>query len=364
MTKLEELATLGQSIWYDFIRRDILLNGELQRLIDMGLRGMTSNPSIFEKAINGSDIYDEDFNKLVAEGKTPKEIYEEIALKDISIAADLFMPVFENTHRIDGYVSIEVDPNLAHDTEGTIAEGKRLFQKLNKPNVMIKVPATKEGLPAVTELIASGINVNVTLIFNIDNYLEVVQSFKDGITKLDERKGTLCCVESVASFFVSRLDTYVDKILDEKGRPELKGKTAIAYAKTVYQEFLKIFSGDEWQKLIDKGARTQQLLWASTSTKNPDYPDTMYIDNLIGHNTINTVPPATLEKFLDHGVVRKTIYENLEESKEHLRKIAEAGIDLNEVTNQLQVDGVKAFADSYQKILESIQAKIEQTKVS
>ncbi len=364
MTKLEELATLGQSIWYDFIRRDILLNGELKRLIDMGLRGMTSNPSIFEKAITGSDIYDEDFKKLVSEGKSAKEIYEHIALRDIELAADLFMPVFENTQRIDGYVSIEVDPNLAHDTEGTIAEGKRLFEKLNKPNVMIKVPATKEGLPAVTELISSGINVNVTLIFNMENYLEVVQAFKDGIVALDEKKGTLCCVESVASFFVSRLDTYVDKILDEKGLPELKGKTAIAYAKMVYQEFLKVFSGDNWQRLIQKGARTQQLLWASTSTKNPEYPDTMYVDNLIGHNTINTVPPATLEKFLDHGVVRKTIYENLEESKLHLQKIAEAGIDLNEVTNKLQSDGVKAFADSYQKILDNIQAKIEQTKVS
>ncbi len=358
LSKLSELATLGQSIWYDFIRRDFLINGELQALVDKGLRGLTSNPSIFEKAITKTRDYDEELNSLLKQTGSVHDIYENLVISDIKTAAEIFNPVYEATGGIDGYVSLEVNPLIAHDTQSTIDEAKRLFKKVNKKNLMIKVPATKEGLPAVTELLASGINVNVTLIFSLENYLEVADAYKKGIQKLVENGGDASKVSSVASFFVSRLDSYVDKLLDEKGNTDLKGKTAVSYAKVTYHEFLKTFTGDIWQSRVDHGAHTQRLLWASTSTKNHNYSDTLYVDNLIGPNTVNTVPPATLENFCDHGTVKNTISKGLDEAHDNLQKLEDIGIDLKEVTDRLQKDGVEAFANSYKGIIHSIEEKI------
>jgi len=362
MSKMIELAKLGQSIWFDYIKRDLITSGELQRLIDMGLRGMTSNPTIFDKAISGSTDYDDDIRQLLIKNLSTEEIYETLALKDIGMAADLLLPVYKNTNGHDGYVSIEVNPHLAHKTNETIDQAKRLFKSLNRPNIMIKIPATQEGLPAITEVIGSGINVNVTLIFSNENYKQVAEAYIKGLEQLDANGGDVSKIASVASFFVSRVDTSCDKELEAIGNKELQGKIAIANSKIAYELSHQIFSGERWNKLHSKGARIQRLLWASTGTKNPNYPDTLYVDELIGEDTVNTIPPATLDAFLDHGKLAVTLDKNLDEAKEQLNKLTPLGIDLDTITEKLQKDGVKSFADSFDSLLKSISEKVETLK--
>lgn len=362
MLKLNQLASLGQSIWYDYIRRQFVTRGELQSLIEKGLRGVTSNPSIFEKAIAGSSDYDEDIKELINQDLSVDSIYEKLALKDIEIAADLLLPVYEKTSTLDGYISIEVSPKLAHNTKGTIEEAKRLHKILNRKNVMIKVPATQAGLPAITELVGSGISVNVTLIFNIDNYKQVSEAYLKGLELLSERGGDISKVSSVASFFISRIDAAVDKELDKVNADQLKGKIAIANAKKSYVEFEKIFHCSRWKSLEKRGARVQRLLWASTGVKNPSYPDTIYVDGLIGKQTVNTVPPMTFNDFMDHGSVVITLDENIEEANDQLNELSKLNIDLDKITNQLQVDGLESFSKSFENLMKAIEEKIERTK--
>lgn len=357
MSKLRELADLGQAVWYDYIRRAFITSGELQELIQQGLRGVTSNPSIFEKAIVGSADYDDDLRKLVDDNKSVDEIYETLALEDISRAADLLRPVYDATDGLDGYVSLEVSPKLAHDTQGTIEEARRLFAALNKPNVMIKVPATSEGIPAITELIGDGINVNVTLLFSVDNYEKVANAYITGLERLQANGGKVADVASVASFFVSRVDTAVDEALEEVGNEALQGKIGIANSKAAYARFNRIFNDDRWQKLASAGARAQRLLWASTGVKNPKYPDTLYVDELIGPRTVNTMPPDTLTALLDHGTVKETLGTGLKDAQDQLSQLQELGIDLDAITKQLQKEGVDKFAKSFEKLMSGIEEK-------
>ena len=363
MTKMRKLADLGQSIWLDYIRRSFIASGELDALIEQGLRGMTSNPSIFAKAISESSDYDQDLQSLAKAGKDAQQIYEALAFEDVMTAADRFGPVYDQTRCLDGYVSLEVSPDLAHDTEGTISEAKRLFQALGRPNVMIKVPATKEGLPAITELIASGVNVNVTLLFSVDVYKEVAEAYVQGLERLlahgPEVSGgrSLSEISSVASFFVSRVDSAVDKELESKGMLDLQGKAAVANAKLAYAAFAQIFSGSRWKRLQDQGAKVQRLLWASTGTKNPEYPDTMYVDQLIGPNTVNTLPPHTLQHFLDHGQVRATLTQGLQEAAGHLERLASQDIHMQAITAKLLEDGIEAFAQPFHQLMTNIEKK-------
>lgn len=359
MTKLQQLATLGQSIWYDNIRRALLDHGDLQALVDAGVTGVTSNPSIFEKAIAGSADYDEAFGELVTQGKSADEIFEALAIEDIQRAADILRPVYDGTGGVDGYVSLEVSPALAHDTEDTIAEARRLFATLHRPNVMIKVPATPAGIPAIETLIGEGINVNVTLMFSLDHYDAVAEAYIAGLEKLAAGGGDLSSVASVASFFVSRVDTAVDRALEAMGNEDLLGKIAIANAKVTYTRFKVTFSGERWAKLSAQGARVQRPLWASTGTKNPLYSDTLYVDALIGPDTVNTVPPATLSAFVDHGTVASTLEEGAAEAHEQLAQLAEQGIDLAAITQTLQDDGVASFTNAFQSLMASIVEKRE-----
>jgi transaldolase len=359
MTKMHDLAELGQAVWLDYIRRSFTVSGELGKLVEQGLRGVTSNPSIFDKAIAGSDDYDEAFKKLVAAGCTVDEIYEALVVEDIQQAADVLRPVYDKTGGADGFVSLEVSPTLAYDTQGTIDDARRLFGLVSRPNVMIKVPATQEGLPAIETLIGEGININITLMFSLAHYDAVVEAYFKGLEKLAASGGDLSKVASVASFFVSRVDTAVDKALEEKGNHALLGKIAVDNTKMTYARFEETFSGPRWQALADKGARVQRPLWASTSTKNPAYSDTLYVDNLIGPHTVNTMPPATLDAFLDHSVVAVTISEGLDEARDQLAALADLGIDLDAVTEKLQVDGVAAFAKSFDSLMASITEKQE-----
>jgi transaldolase/glucose-6-phosphate isomerase len=366
MSKINELAQLGQSVWLDYIRRSFITSGDLKALVDQGLKGVTSNPSIFQKAIAGSSDYDSDLKTLINSDKTIDEIYEALAFNDIKMAADQLRPVYEATEGRDGFVSLEVNPELAHETERTIFEAKRLFESLNRPNVMIKVPATTEGIPAIEELIASGVNVNVTLIFGLENYKAVAEAYLAGLEKLAE---TGPCVTggqlvdkigSVASFFVSRVDSAVDKALVNSGQTKLQGKIAVANAKVAYAEFQDIFSGARWVKLEAKGARVQRVLWASTGTKNPLYSDNLYVDELIGSETVNTLPPATLNSFLDHGIVAETLPKGVEEARSQIAELVDLGIDLNSITRQLQQEGVASFAESFNKLIEGIAEKRQQ----
>jgi transaldolase len=365
MTKLIELEKLGQSVWFDYIRRSLITSGELQALIDKGVRGITSNPAIFEKAIAGSSDYDEAIRALIKTEKSIDEIYESLAIEDISMAADLLRNIYDSSNGKDGYVSLEVNPHLANETEKTIAEAIRLYETLNRPNVMIKVPATPAGIPAITELIGAGVNVNVTLIFGLENYKAVAEAYLAGLEKLlssgPSVKGghPVDRVASVASFFVSRVDSAVDKALEEKNVNELQGKIAVANSKIAYAEFKKIFNGPRWEHLENKGARVQRVLWASTGAKNPDYPDTIYVDELIGPETVNTLPPATADNFMDHGRVAETLTRGVAEAQLQIAKLAELGIDLNAITQQLQDDGVVAFAEPFDALMQSIADKKE-----
>ena len=357
MTKLHELSDLGQAIWLDYISRSLITTGQLPDLVEKGIRGLTSNPTIFEKAITGSSDYDREMERLVREGKSVEGIYETLALDDIGDAADILRPLYNRTNGKDGYVSLEVSPRLAHDTGGTVAEARRLYKVLGRPNVMIKVPATSEGIPAIEILIGEGISVNATLIFSLAHYQAVAGAYLNGLEKLAATPGDLSRVASVASFFISRIDTAVDKALDKGDTTDLQGKIAIASAKTAYSRFHEIFSGERWAKLASQEARVQRPLWASTGTKNPLYPDTLYVDSLIGPETVNTVPLATMEAFLDHGTVAPTIETDLEEAHAQLFRLDKLGIDLDVITQKLQDDGVASFAESFETLLSSIAGK-------
>ena len=359
MSKLDKLAQLGQAVWLDYIRRAFIESGELKALVDEGLRGVTSNPTIFEKAIAGSADYDKDLNRLVEEGKVTAEMYEALVLEDIARAADILRPVYEKTGGLDGYVSLEVSPALAHDTKASVLEGKRLFQSLGRPNVMIKVPATAEGIPAIRSLIGDGINVNVTLIFSLAHYEAVAEAYLAGLETLAAAGGDLSKVASVASFFVSRVDTAVDKILAGIGEEKLQGTIAVANAKVAYSRFTELFSGQRWVRLSNQGARVQRVLWASTGTKNPLCSDTLYVDNLIGAHTVNTMPPATLNAFRDHGTVSLAVQEGVEEARSKLDRLGELGVDLEAITQKLQDDGVASFSSSFQNLMASIEEKRE-----
>lgn len=359
MNPLKALQLEGQSIWLDYIRRSLMTSGELNRLLEEdGLRGMTSNPTIFEKAINGSADYDESLRKLLE--KDPqievKTLYEALAIEDIRMAADILRPVYDETNGADGYVSLEVSPRLANDTNGTIEEAKRLWAEVDRPNLMIKVPATPEGVPAFETLIASGVNVNCTLMFSLKHYEDIAQAYIRGLRHCDHPEK----IASVASFFVSRVDTIVDDALTKIGSDEamsLRGKAAVANAKLAYKRFQDIFHGDSFRDLSAKGCRVQRPLWASTSTKNPDYPDCIYVDELIGPDTVNTLPPATLEAFRDHGKPALSVTKNVDEAEAHFKAFEAVGVDLDELTDKLQTDGVAAFAKSFEELLEALKKK-------
>lgn len=357
MTRLERLAEIGQSIWLDYIRRDLLDNNELHQLREVGVRGVTSNPSIFQQAIAESDSYADAIRILANEGRSPLEIYEELAIDDIQRAADVFDDVYRQTGGEDGYVSLEVNPELAGDTQATVVEARRLFSRVNRPNVYIKVPATPAGIPAIEQLIGEGINVNVTLIFSRAVYEQVVEAYLRGLEALIARGGDPRDVSSVASFFVSRVDSNADKKLDALGAGDLRGTIGIANAKLAYQRFLDLFDGERWERLAARGARLQRPLWASTSTKDPAYPDTMYVDQLIGPHTVNTVPPQTLEAFLDHGRVAPTLMSDVDEAVVTLDRLEELGINLDTITDELLEEGIAKFAEPFRSLLATIAAE-------
>ncbi len=361
MNPLVELHVYGQSFWYDNIRRKYLYDETIQTLIDSdGLRGMTSNPSIFEQAIGKNEDYDEQIGTLVAANATTQQIYESLVIVDIKKACDMFVEVFSASRGVDGYVSLEVSPGLARDTDGTIAEARRLFKAVHRPNVMIKVPATPAGIPAIRTLIGEGLNINVTLMFSMAHYEAVAQAYIDGLTDLAAAGGDVTKVASVASFFVSRVDSAVDKALADLNDPAaaaLQGKIAIANSKVTYARFKEIFHGAPFAALKAQGARPQRVLWASTSTKNPYYPDTMYIDALIGPETVNTMPPQTVDAFRDHGKLGCTLPKDLDQAREQLAQLATLGVDLSAITEQLQRDGVDSFAAAFDSLLEAIAIK-------
>lgn len=368
MTKLHELSNFRHSIWYDNIRRALIDSGELQALLDDGVMGVTSNPSIFEKAIAGSADYDDAIRALADSEQTAEQIYESLALEDIQRTADLLRPIYDATDGVDGYISLEVSPTLAHDTEGTIADARRFWTALDRPNVMIKVPATPAGIPAIEALISEGINVNVTLIFSLAHYEDVAEAYLAGLEKRAANGGAVSHVASVASFFISRVDTTVDNALADLGNTELQGrallgKVGIANAKVAYGRFQQLFSGKRWDALAEKGARVQRPLWASTGTKNPTYADTRYVDQLIGADTVNTVPPATLNAFRDHGTVAAPLGENLDEAQAQLQALADLGIDLNAISQTLQDDGVAGFAKSFTSLIASVVEKRQKLQV-
>ncbi len=347
---------LGQSIWYDNISRAHLRSGELRRLIDLGVSGLTSNPTIFEKAISEGADYDADLDALVSAGKEPSEIFEALAGDDIRAAADMLRPAYDAGGGADGFASFEVSPHLAHGTECTVNAARRLFALLDRPNVMIKVPATPEGVPAIRRLIGSGVNVNVTLIFSLEAYANVREAYVAGLEDLAAAGGDVSRVASVASFFVSRVDTSVDAQLAD-GQAHLASKAAIANARMAYRDFKATFGTERFAVLAEKGARVQRPLWASTSTKNPDLSDVLYVESLIGPDTVNTMPDATLEAFLDHGVAASTLESGVDAAEAHVAALEAAGVSMERTTADLLAAGVKAFADSYDALLANIEAK-------
>jgi transaldolase len=358
-SRLHQLSALGQSVWIDFLSREMIQTGGLEGLMrDDAVVGVTSNPTIFQKAISEGDLYDEQIRACLEETDDPKEIFWRLAETDVGNACDLLRSVWDAGGGKDGYVSIEVDPNLAGDTEATIAEARRLHQQIDKPNLFVKIPATKAGLPAIEEMIASGKNINVTLIFSLERYGEVADAYIHGLERLAEAGGDLSRVASVASFFVSRVDTETDKRLDEiGGHDDLKGKLAVANAKLAYQRYKEIFSGPRWDALATRGATTQRCLWASTSTKNPDYSDVLYVDELIGPETVNTMPEETIQAFQDHGEVALTLEQGSDEAEALFDRLAEVGIDYDDVTRVLEEEGVQKFSDSFSELLDGITAK-------
>jgi transaldolase / glucose-6-phosphate isomerase len=360
---LKALLAYGQSPWMDYIRRDLLTGGGLKKYIDNdGLRGMTSNPAIFEKAIVGSSLYNDiltsaDVKKLDANG-----IFEKIAIRDVQDACDIFKPVYAETKRRDGYVSLEVSPFLGFDTKASLGEARRLWKAVDRPNVMIKIPGTPEGLPAIRQALEDGININITLLFAQSAYEQVAEAFRSALEARAAKGQDISHIASVASFFVSRIDTLVDSKLDEKLKTatdpaqkalleSLHGKVAIANARLTYKKYQELFGGPRWKALAAKGAQTQRLLWASTSTKNPKYRDVLYVEELIGADTVDTIPPATFDAFRDHGKLRPSLTEDVPGAARHMENLAKAGISMKEVTEQLVVDGVRLFAEAFKTLL-------------
>jgi transaldolase / glucose-6-phosphate isomerase len=371
---LKELLSFGQSMWLDYIRRDLITTGSLKKMIqEDGLRGMTSNPAIFEKAIGESSLYDDMLKSLASRSDLDATArYEQIAIRDIQDVSDILRPVYEESKFRDGYVSLEVSPLLALKTQETIEEGRRLWKAVNRENVMIKVPGTAEGLPAIRQLIGEGININVTLLFAQEVYEKVAEAYIAGLEDLAKRGGNLKKMAGVASFFISRIDSLVDSTIDDALKSNtsdaqqqsllksLKGKVAIANGKLTYQRYQRIFSGPRWDALAAKGAQSQRVLWASTSTKNPAYRDVMYVEELIGPDTVDTMPPATVDAFRDHGKVRNSLTENVPAAQKVMDDLAKAGISISEVTTKLTTDGVKLFADAFNKLLSAVEKSIQQ----
>ena len=363
---LKALADFGQSVWLDYIRRSLIASGELQRLLDDdGLRGVTSNPAIFEKAITGSTDYADVLDTLRGQNLDAKSAYEQLAISDIRDAADVLRPLYGASHRRDGYVSLEVSPYLARDTQGTLAEARRLWRSVARDNVMIKVPATPEGIPAFEQLIAEGVNVNVTLLFSQTAYEHVAQAYLTGMERFAAAGGGLDRVASVASFFVSRIDTAIDALISARLKSgadsphadllrSLLGKVAIANAKLAYQLYRELFGGARWAALAAKGAQTQRVLWASTGTKNPSYRDVVYVEELIGPDTVNTIPPATFEAFRDHGCVRPSLTEGIEAARGTMDALARVGISMEQVTGKLLDEGLLLFSEAFDKLLSAV----------
>jgi transaldolase len=366
---LRDLNKLGQSVWQDYIRRSELLNGDLKRLIDEdGISGVTSNPTIFEKAIAAGSDYDTDISRFVEQGLSGQALFEPLSVWDIQNACDLFRATYDAAQGRDGYVSIEVTPDLARDTQGTVEQARRLWKSVNRPNVLVKIPGTKEGLPAIKQCLSEGININITLLFSQERYVEVVNTYLAALEQRVSEGKPVDRLFSVASFFVNRIDTIVDNLLEKKIRETedqqqkerlraLLGKVAIANAKMVYQKFKLIFFGARFERLRQKSAGEQKVLWASTSTKNPNYPDTLYVDHLVGANTINTMPPATIKAFREHGVARMSLEENIEGARRVMHELEESGIELDDVTAQAEDQGVELFTRDYQKLLEGLEEK-------
>jgi transaldolase len=358
MTPLKQLADAGQAVWIDYLSRSFIKSGGLADLVDKGVVGVTSNPTIFQAAIAEGDAYDEQIKELSATESEPKEIFIALARDDIRDACDVLRPVWDSGYGKDGWVSLEVDPNLAHDTAATVAEAKRLHALVDRPNLLIKIPATLEGLPAIEQTIAAGIPVNVTLIFSLARHRAVIEAYIDGLRHLVERGGDPSTIASVASFFVSRVDTEADRRLDEiGGHDELKGTLAIANAKLAYQTYQELFSGPEWDELAAKGATPQRCLWASTSTKNPDYRDVIYVEELIGPDTVNTMPRETAEAFDDHGRVERTLDRDVDQAREILFAFGRAGIDYDDVIETLEREGVEKFAKSFRDLFSDLESK-------
>ena len=370
-TLLHQLYDFGQSPWLDYISRKIIDKGHLEKMIDNGIVGVTSNPSIFDKAVKTGQDYDPAIKELAQKGKNKKEIYDNITIRDIKDACDIFLPVYQQTDNKDGFVSLEVNPYLAYDTETTIKEAERLFQLINRPNLMIKVPATEEGFPAVEVLLSQGINVNITLIFSREQYIKSARAYLNGIEKAHLKRKNISKIASVASIFVSRVDSAVDSMLEKQisqsdsdiQKSELKdlmGKAAVANSHMIYREYRNIFSLNRFQELAEAGAFVQRVLWASTSTKNPDYFDVKYVQELIARNTVNTMPEDTIEAFLDHGYIKNAIPEESSQDKLVLSRLDERKIMIDDICQQLLKDGVKKFVDSYDSLLESIEQKRKQ----
>jgi transaldolase len=360
--RLTDLFTVtGQSPWLDNLKREYIVNGDFARVLASGIRGLTSNPTIFQKAIQGSALYDDQFFKSVQRGLTTEETYWELVVSDIIGALDIFGPLYVSSSGLDGYVSVEVSPGLAQDMDGTVAAAQELQDRIARPNVMIKVPATKVCIPAIEEIISRGINVNVTLIFGLDRYQEVMDAYIRGLQRLGKTNPSKVQeVASVASFFISRVDSEVDKRLDAictQDALDLRGKAAIAQAKIAYEMFEQTFSGEAWRSLAKLGAQVQRPLWASTSTKNPDYPDTMYVDELIGPHSVNTLPDATMDAFSDHGSIAETITSNVDGARKVLDDLSRLGIDMTSVAQQLEHDGVLSFQQSFNELLAVLEAK-------
>jgi transaldolase len=358
-SRLHRLSALGQSVWIDYLSRDLLRTGKLERMLEEdAVVGVTSNPTIFQKAISQGDAYDEQLRACLDELDDAKEIFWQLAEQDVGDACDLLRRVWDEGTGKDGYVSIEVDPNLASDTQATIDEAQRLHEQIDRPNLHVKIPATPEGLPAIEEMIARGRNINVTLIFSLQRYREVVEAYVRGLERLVESGGDPTPVASVASFFVSRVDTEADKRLDELGgHDELKGTLAIANAKLAYEHYKQAFAGERWERLAAKGATKQRCLWASTSTKDPAYRDVLYVEQLIGPETVNTMPEETIEAFQDHGEVALTLEQGLDEAKRTFERFAAAGVDYDDLVRVLEEEGVQKFADSFSELLDGIKAK-------
>lgn len=370
------IQDFGQSIWLDNLTRDLIQSGELKQLIETrGLKGITSNPSIFEKAIVGNQIYDADIEAGIRAGKSTVDIYESLAFDDIRNACDIFQPIYEASQGVDGYISIEVPPTIAHDTEQTIAEARRYHQAIGRENVMVKIPGTPAGLPAVEQVISDGINVNVTLLFSVESYVNTAWAYIKGLEKRVERGEDISKLASVASFFLSRIDSKVDARLDaliaqatdpalSEQLADAKGKTAIANAKMAYQEYKAIINGERWQALAAKGARVQRLLWASTGTKDPAYSDVMYVDELIGKDTVNTLPPATIEACADHCNLADRIETGLDEARQLMANLAEWGIDLDGVMSELLNEGIAKFVQPYESLISSLESKVSQLRAT